>query len=262
MTDPKPPREDQTPLRERFGSPTALLVGVAVAVAAVAFVARTGDHIKPAGYAEQREVTETAARALSNAQLATIRWGPNAGLYETLVPGLALSAEVPAEQNDLQPPEHRTQALAERTQNRAYDGAPPVIPHAIAQQGAPSCLACHGSGATAAGKMAPMMSHPPLQNCPQCHVVAQSPTPLAMGIETSNNFVGLRHQGGGNRAWPVAPPVIPHPTFMRERCLSCHGNSGWAGLRTPHQNRSNCQQCHAPSGVLDQRASIMSQATP
>jgi nitrate reductase (cytochrome), electron transfer subunit len=262
MTDPKTPNEEQPLLRERFGSPTALLVGVAVAVAAVAFVARTGDHAKPAGYAEQRDVAETATRAPSNLQLTNTRWGPNAGLYETLVPGLALSADVPAELSDPQPPEHRTQALAQRKQNRAYDGAPPVIPHAIAQQGAPSCLACHGSGATAAGRMAPMMSHAPLQNCPQCHVVAESPKPLFVSLEPANSFVGLRHQGGGARAWPVAPPVIPHPTFMRERCLSCHGNSGWAGLRTPHQNRSNCQQCHAPSGVLDQRPITVSQVSP
>ena len=37
------------------------------------------------------------------------------------------------------------QARAERASRRAFDGAPPVVPHAIDQMSAASCLACHSS---------------------------------------------------------------------------------------------------------------------
>jgi len=32
---------------------------------------------------------------------------------------------------------------------------------------------------------------------------------------------------------------------MRQDCTSCHGVTGLPGLRTPHPERFNCQQCHA-----------------
>jgi cytochrome c-type protein NapB len=45
---------------------------------------------------------------------------------------------------------------------------------------------------------------------------------------------------------------VPHTTFMRESCLSCHGPTGADPIRTTHAWRTNCLQCHAPSAVLDQ----------
>jgi nitrate reductase (cytochrome), electron transfer subunit len=45
---------------------------------------------------------------------------------------------------------------------------------------------------------------------------------------------------------------VPHPIFMRENCLSCHGAAGPEPIRTTHPWQTNCLQCHAPSAVLDQ----------
>jgi cytochrome c-type protein NapB len=58
------------------------------------------------------------------------------------------------------------------------------------------------------------------------------------------------------RAYPGAPPVIPHPVDEREAfgkaCLSCHGSGGWAprfeayAPVTPHPEMISCRQCHVP----------------
>ncbi|MCL4223092.1 MAG: nitrate reductase cytochrome c-type subunit [Myxococcales bacterium] len=148
----------------------------------------------------------------------------------------------------------RAQAVAARAARRAYDGAPPVIPHAVDQLAVPACLACHDQGLVVGGKVAPVMSHVERTSCLQCHVVAADPRPRA---ETppppESTFVGLGAPGLGERAWPGAPPTIPHATWMRERCESCHGPMGAHGLKTTHPWRQSCVQCHAPSAVLDQR---------
>ena len=57
----------------------------------------------------------------------------------------------------------------------------------------------------------------------------------------------------GNRAWSIAPPEIPHRTFMQERCESCHGVNGRDAIRSTHPWRQSCEQCHAPSAEFDQR---------
>ena len=46
-------------------------------------------------------------------------------------------------------------ARAERAKRRAFDGAPPVIPHGVRQRTSASCLACHRKGALVNGKLAP-----------------------------------------------------------------------------------------------------------
>jgi cytochrome c-type protein NapB len=135
-------------------------------------------------------------------------------------------------------------ALADRARNRAYDGAPPTIPHPIDQQTVASCLACHGEGIKVGERVASKISHPHLSNCTQCHV-EQSP------IAVDNGFVGIYRAGPGDRANPGAPPTIPHHTFMRNDCLSCHGLITRPGTRTTHPWLTNCQQCHAPSAQLD-----------
>jgi cytochrome c-type protein NapB len=102
------------------------------------------------------------------------------------------------------------------------------------------------------------MSHPRRDSCLQCHVVAADPRPL-LGAEPppppATAFAGLPPRRG-DRAWAGAPPAIPHATWMRERCTSCHGPLGALGMRSTHPWRASCEQCHAPSAALDQRAPV------
>ncbi|HVK16158.1 MAG TPA: nitrate reductase cytochrome c-type subunit [Fimbriiglobus sp.] len=149
--------------------------------------------------------------------------------------------------------EMRNTALADRAKNRAYDTAPPTIPHPTEGMTAASCIACHGTGIKVGDKVATKVSHPHLTNCTQCHVegsnsvLAQFDTPPA-----ENDFTGAYRSGPGGRAGPGAPPTIPHTTWMRHDCTSCHGLVARPGLRTTHPWLTNCTQCHAPSAALDQ----------
>jgi cytochrome c-type protein NapB len=149
--------------------------------------------------------------------------------------------------------EMKLAALADRARNRAYDGAPPTIPHPVEAQSAASCLACHGEGLKVGDRVASKVSHAHLSNCTQCHV-EQSPGGLPFRAEgTENGFVGVYRAGPGERASPGAPPTIPHHTWMRENCSSCHGPVTRPGTRTTHPWLTSCTQCHAPSAALDQR---------
>ncbi|MEY4547002.1 MAG: diheme cytochrome precursor, partial [Pseudomonadota bacterium] len=149
--------------------------------------------------------------------------------------------------------ESRALTLARRAKGRAYDGAPPVIPHPIATRAEPNCLVCHEHGAQIAELRAPKMSHPLLQNCPQCHAEGFVREPSAPGPALAESDFGALPLGArGARAWTGAPPVVPHRGFMRQRCDSCHGVAGALGLRTPHADRQSCVQCHVFDEDLDQ----------
>ncbi|MEZ4401158.1 MAG: nitrate reductase cytochrome c-type subunit [Kofleriaceae bacterium] len=181
-------------------------------------------------------------------------FGPNAGLAEawwrTVAPP---TDEAPRPTT----PADRAAALAQRAARRAFEGAPPVIPHEVDQLAAPACLACHEHGVAIGGRIAPPMSHPAHASCLQCHVVADDPRPGAVTPPApATTFVGLRPSGGGTRAWAGAPPTIPHSTWMRDECASCHGPRGRLGLQTPHPGQVSCRQCHASSAVADQRAPV------
>lgn len=138
-----------------------------------------------------------------------------------------------------------------RAQRRAFDGAPPVIPHR--NFGSP-CGECHQEvGVEVAGVgFSPPSPHEAtrglsaLSRCRQCHVEQQISTPFA-----GNSFAGLRQDlRRGRRLNPQAPPVMPHPVFMRENCSACHsGPAAREEIRTTHPERSRCQQCH-----VEQRA--------
>lgn len=146
----------------------------------------------------------------------------------------------------------RAQSIEDRARLRAYEGAPPVIPHSITGINIQTCLACHAQGIQAGDKNARMISHAVLTNCTQCHVESASPM-LGKDPVPANDFAGHFTGGyGGARAWPGAPPVMPHTTFMRTNCVSCHGDFGYIGWRPDHLSRSNCVQCHAPAGEFDQ----------
>lgn len=164
----------------------------------------------------------------------------------------ALTEEPPAATE-----EEIREALALREQRRAYDGAPPRVPHPMTQTGSLDCVACHQDGFVVEGRVAKMMSHETYASCSQCHVEDVHSMPgarnaLADGPPIDTRFVGLEAPVAGPRAWDGAPPVIPHATQMRERCESCHGVLA-EGLRTSHPWRQSCTQCHAPSAEYDLR---------
>lgn len=143
-------------------------------------------------------------------------------------------------------------ALADRAWNRAFDGAPPTISHTIESRSTASCLACHGEGLKVGEQLATKMSHATLSNCTQCHVEQVPGGGLFLAEEVKNSFVGIFRSGPGERASPGAPPTIPHHTWMRETCTSCHGTLTRPGTRTTHPWLTNCTQCHVPSAALDQ----------
>lgn len=169
------------------------------------------------------------------------QYGPNAKVRSDLGD---LRSALPA----VSAPVHRTaeqhlEAHATRIALRAYDGAPPVVPHPIDEQSAASCLGCHKEGVVVEGRVARAISHPPYASCTQCHVTAEprfeKPPP------PHNTFAGHHPNKESEQAWPGAPPVIPHSVWMRDNCSSCHGVAGLPGLRTTHPDRPNCTQCHA-----------------
>jgi cytochrome c-type protein NapB len=149
--------------------------------------------------------------------------------------------------------EMKQAALADRAANRAYDTAPPTIPHPIDQPA--SCLACHGNGIWVQDKLATKVSHPHLTNCTQCHVESANDVLAKFDTPPSENeFIGAFRSGPGQRAAAGAPPTIPHTTWMRQDCMSCHGLVARPGIRTTHPWLGNCTQCHVPSATLDQVA--------
>lgn len=151
----------------------------------------------------------------------------------------------------------RAKALAERAARRAFDGAPPTVPHPMDQTSSQSCLLCHGEGLIVKDRVAAKISHSHYGNCTQCHVPSletTGPARLASSLMiAANEFKGVFPSGKGSRANEFAPPTIPHPTWMRQDCNSCHGPKGLYGLRTPHPWQQSCTQCHAVSALLDQR---------
>lgn len=149
-------------------------------------------------------------------------------------------------------PELKRASLALRSERRAYNGAPPIIPHEAGQWSTQSCLICHGSGFELSNRTAKQLPHPYYENCMQCHAPA-APNWLRGEPLAENLFNGVAAPFEGARAWPGAPPVVPHTTWMRENCNACHGPTGWPGMETTHPWRENCLQCHAPSSQLDHR---------
>ena len=148
-------------------------------------------------------------------------------------------------------PEDKLVALQQRKQNRAFNGAPPTIPHPVDQRSDAACVACHKAGAVTKTLRIPRMSHAFLANCTQCHV-ENNPRHMLAEVFRENEFTGLEAPIAGPRAFAGAPPQIPHSTWMRSDCMSCHGYEGRYGIRTTHPWRHNCQQCHAPSATMDQ----------
>lgn len=259
MSEPDPKRERAQKLRK--------VVGAVVLTAAISglFMGLQGNASRISLTRPVSVTTEDSARraaeSTGEAVTALPYWdvdrridGPNAGWVNAVsklepVPNPASSA-TPA------PETARATAIATRATRRAFDGAPPVIPHPIQESTSAQCLACHAEGLVVKDRVTSKISHPHFANCAQCHAPALAPdaiTELALLTPIAGNtFVGSK-PSGGQRAYAGAPPTIPHPTAMRSDCMSCHGAAGVYGLRTSHPDRQSCVQCHAPTAELEQR---------
>ncbi len=185
---------------------------------------------------------------MSWAGLREVRRGPNAEFKSNLA---TLAQMMPAPEVLAGRAERLATTLAARAERRAFEGAPPRIPHTIDERSTSSCIACHSEGMVIADRIAPRMSHPLFQNCTQCHVTLDKPMIERSEQPADNSFVGLRPHPG-TRYLPGSPPVMPHARAMHESCASCHGVLGPPGLRTTHPERQNCEQCHAPAPSLMQ----------
>lgn len=237
--------------------------GMHIALATVIGVAVIG-YFAGIGAPEEREAPPAVApapsevpAAASYGELRGRSLGPNAGWSSNLAV-LAKEREVdpPLEEGEVRETALET-ALAERGERRAFDGAPPTIPHPVAQNQASECLVCHLHGVVVEGRVASPISHEPYTSCTQCHVTEMSPVPFKGGLDlppvaSGSDFKGLASKAHGERAYPGAPPQIPHATWMRQECASCHGEHGRAGMRSTHPERQSCAQCHAPSSERDQ----------
>lgn len=200
---------------------------------------------------EVKATESNVAGAVNYSELPTARIRPNADWSSNLA---TLKSDRPGPFDPVvRTEEMKLTALADRARNRAYDGAPPTIPHGSKGMATAACLACHGDGIRVGDRIATKLSHPPFTNCTQCHVDA-APPELQPFADTPGEsaFVGAYRAGPGSRAGPGAPPTIPHTTWMRSDCTSCHGLVTRPGLRTTHPWLRNCTQCHAPSAALDQ----------
>lgn len=145
-------------------------------------------------------------------------------------------------------------AATSRAERRLYDGSPPVIAHG--PMGA-DCTRCHtleGVAVEGVG-FAPPSPHEKTQGlsamarCEQCHVFKQTDE-----VFVENAWVGLsqdlRH---GRKLNALAPPVMPHKSFMRENCIACHsGPAAREEIRTPHPERTRCRQCHVEQKAVDE----------
>lgn len=236
------------------GRATQLFLAAVIAVAFIGFFVglRQGvpQHEPPEFVPAPAERDPDAIPALSYDEFDRRRHGPNRGWQSRLEdleqPEVDMFAPFEVDEAE------RQRLLAARAERRAYDGAPPVVPHPIDQMSSTSCMACHSDQGLYIGELyAPPMSHEFLSNCIQCHVEQQSPD-LGRVATVANLFEGQPSPGPGSRAWPGAPPTVPHHTFMRDNCMSCHGPSGPDPIRTTHPWQTNCLQCHAPSAELDQ----------
>lgn len=165
-----------------------------------------------------------------------MRW---CALYSLVVFSLFLgcSAEDQAE---------NSAGFEERSVRRAYDGAPPVIPHDPIGIG---CTECHATEAKEVKELGIAPANPHAMTlgmsrssrCTQCHLFKTSTS-----LWRKSEFEGkAQAYVGGSRQHDLAPPRIPHRVFMRENCLACHaGPASRKELTTSHPYRKNCRQCH------------------
>jgi len=151
-----------------------------------------------------------------------------------------------------------------RATRRAYDGAPPTIPH---EDLGASCSACHNAdGMPVEGLgFAPASPHDETANagatqrCRQCHVFVSTDR-----LFVANGFQGLAQDlRRGERMAANSPPTIPHGVLMRENCPACHtGPGARLEITSSHPERARCRQCHVPVTTRDRFTSAFGEGIP
>lgn len=259
------------PSTNRVPGPATGRVAFVVLVIAVT-LSFTGFFMGTANRDRARVVRETPAEPVVDEELPTAptyRQGPRAAIgpnrsWHNDLSGLRAPAISP-DPARLAGEDARAQARTARAARRAFDGAPPVVPHPIDQNSSAACLSCHGQGVVIGERVAPKISHPAYAGCTQCHVESQAVNPgvrAAASVSMIESSFLRRESFAGDRAYPGAPPTIPHASLMRNDCLSCHGPGGHAGLKTSHPARQSCTQCHALSAQSDAQPFVSRDTTP
>lgn len=134
--------------------------------------------------------------------------------------------------------------LSDYYERRAYLGAPPIVPHPVDTQsiGGNDCLQCHTTGdyVTKYKAYAPIVPHPELLSCNQCHVPVNTTE-----LFVESDWQTVAGPSLGDTVLPDSPPPIQHAPEMRENCISCHaGPAAPVEIRVTHPERENCLQCH------------------
>lgn len=173
-----------------------------------------------------------------------VRWLLSMALAGGLV-SCVVSQPAPAAE-----PPGRTDLRVARLAARAFEGAPPTVPHWFNPRDQRVCLRCHETGAdVGTGRPSPITPHPGWTACLQCHA-ARATTDDALPATT---FRGAGLPAAGWRvASPGAPPLVPHRVFGRERCAACHAGPGTPTvIRCSHPERPHCLQCHPTDRALE-----------
>jgi cytochrome c-type protein NapB len=140
--------------------------------------------------------------------------------------------------------------LSKYYSRRQYLGSPPEIPHPEKVHGKNlECLICHADGGwtDSLKRMTPVTPHPELTGCRQCHV-----SPSTAALFTGTDWQSLPPPRLGRSYLPGAPPPIPHDLQMRENCNACHVGPGTLlAIRTKHEWRGICRQCHLPGSSVE-----------
>lgn len=249
-----------------------VVLTAAVIVGTAGYFSGVSDEAVPQGYSAplRLESSDDIMTAPTQAELAASVHGPNRTRFTAALAELAQDRRSGTDEVRRPGDAEWDDAVARRGERRAFDSAPPLVPHAIEQRRLPACVTCHAEGIVIEGRTAPAMSHEPMANCTQCHVPTESPAPAALLADGpppgaagagENTFTGVARSGRGERAWAGAPPLAPHSTHMRERCGSCHGVLA-TSLRTTHAWRQSCLQCHGAAASLDQQPSTVPPPLP
>jgi cytochrome c-type protein NapB len=245
------------PDRRATARTSALL---AAAIVAVAFIGLLTGTERSTYQAKRPPVIErpdpgNVPPARTHAELEVRPWGSSpeqSGWREALRIAASAASSETADGDSVD------QVIRERVEQRAFDGAPPVVPHPVRAGGAAECLACHGEGFVLGARRAAGVPHADFASCTQCHVSSAAAFTVVSAnpaFSAENSWKGLEARAAGAVAYPGAPPAVPHSTWMRDQCESCHGSDGRVALRTPHPERQSCLQCHPATGERsDQRA--------